>query len=67
MAIARSSRRTGAGVNRGSLNPKITVISDTSTTTTSQFPSSPKKHDLVIDATSSPVVTFWFDGTNWNQ
>ena len=65
--ISKSSRRTGAGVNRGSLNPKTTIVSSTATTTTSQFPTTSKKNDLLYDATVSPVVVYWFDGTNWHQ
>ena len=67
MANARSSRRPGYGPHRGSLNPKLTVISSTASTTSSQFPSDPKKHDLLYDATSSPVEVYWFDGTNWHK
>jgi hypothetical protein len=60
---ARSSRRAGSGVNRGSLTPQISVI--LSGTTSSQFPADPKTKDIVIDATSSPVVIYVWDGSVW--
>ena len=67
MPNSRSSRRPGYGPHRGSLNPKITVISSTASTTGSQFPVDPKKHDMLIDGTSSPVEVYWYDGTSWNK
>ena len=67
MSISKSSRRPGMGVHRGSLNPKITIATSTASTTASQFPNLSKKNDLFYDATVSPVVVYWYDGTNWHQ
>jgi len=50
---SRSSRRPGVSVNRGSLNPKITV----STTA----PLNPKNKDMWFDITASPGTWKYYD------
>lgn len=61
---ARSSNRTGTGVNQGSGNPLITVV--LSNTTVTDAPKNPKKRDIMIDATTTgSIVTYAWDGNNW--
>ena len=66
MSNSRSSKRAGNGINRGSLNPNITVLQSESTVTA--MPSNPKHNDIVIDAntTGSIVIYVWNkDDNDW--
>ena len=61
---SRNSKKTGVSVNRGSINPNITVLLSESTATA--LPSNPKIKDVVIDAsTTGSVVTYVWDGGGW--
>lgn len=61
---ARNSKRQGIGVNRGSINPVVTVLLSESTATA--LPHNPRPKDVVIDAsTTGSVVTYVWDGGGW--
>jgi hypothetical protein len=61
---ARNSKRQGVGVNRGAINPVITVLLAESTATA--LPSNPRIKDTVIDAsTTGSVVVYVWDGSGW--
>ena len=61
---SKSDKRTGSGVNRGSLNPLMTVV--LSGTTATNYPKNPKTKDIMIDATTTgSIVTYVWSGTGW--
>lgn len=56
--MARASKRTGFGPQRGATNPKITV--------STVEPSRPKKYDLWLDI-SATATWKYYDGSTWQS
>ena len=58
--MGRASKRAGFGVQRGSINPRITV--------SNVAPSNPKTNDIWVN-TTTPTAPVWnyYDGANWQN
>lgn len=56
---ASANTRPGFGVQRGAINPKVTVSGTT--------PSNPKISDIFVKTSPTPSVQYWWDGFMWQQ